>query len=246
MKMTTDLFEQLDEAGRTHVLRTPDVKPRGAPEVPARAFQHPNKDHSELKKRHAGHYGAIEFSDEGDYVMVLVMSGGDHPAEYYGVNVLFYPNGKITASTSDKLAASQWKNDKDEIIKIAKASLKDEKLPGIYHGLGGHENLRGKGKLSVDVKEGKLSFKEFLLTEAKALTIQSMDKPPAITLLNTKTREKTKGHVLGQDDKFIYVRHLDDHLPHNVRVEPGVVTVNAVGGPKGYVDRAYRVHKSEQ
>lgn len=177
----TKLVEgQLDE--KVYTLKNPDIKPRGAPENTARAFDRPGKDRSVLKKLDRnGHYSAIEFSDEGDYIMVLVMSSTDK-SDYHGVNVLFYPDGKIDASTDDKLAASQWKNDKAEIIKIAKASLKDETLPGIYHGLGGKSSKRGKGELSFTVKENMITFKQFLLAEGKFkepgwYVCDHMDKP---------------------------------------------------------------------
>jgi hypothetical protein len=189
----TQLVEgQLDE--KVYTLKNPNIKPRGAPEDTARAFDRPGKDRSVLKKLdRKGYYDAVEFSDEGDYIAVLVWGAnnskssmsarpGDHHVEYYGVNVLFYPDGKIDASTSDKLAASQWKNDKAEIIKIAKASLKDEELPSIYHGLGGKSSKRGKGELSFTVKENMITFKQFLLAEGKFkepgwYVCDHMDKP---------------------------------------------------------------------
>lgn len=160
-------LRKLTEA-RTHIIRNPDIKPRGAPEEPARAFDRPGKDRSVEKTLKAReYYTAVEFADEGDHVMVLVLSSSND-RNYHGVNVLFYPDGTVDASTGDKLAASQWKNDKSEIIKIAKAALKDETLPGIYHGLGDHSHLRGKGKLSFDIKESKITFKEFL-SEKKSI-----------------------------------------------------------------------------
>lgn len=158
--------EFLSEAGRVHVLKKSGIKPRGAPEDKARVFDQPGTDRSVLAKLGKGKYNAIEFSDEGDFIMVLVMRDDIEPTQYgskrpkkdphenyYGVNVLFFPDGKIDADLHDPRAKQQWKQDRDKIIATAKASLKDEDLPGIYHGLGGKSHLRGKGKLSFDIKD---------------------------------------------------------------------------------------------
>lgn len=67
--------------------------------------------------------------------MVLMMKADDeHSAgnAYYGVNVLFYPNGKIDASTADDTADKQWKTDQAGIIAAAKKALKGKDLvPGV-------------------------------------------------------------------------------------------------------------------
>jgi hypothetical protein len=199
--------ESISEAGRVHSLNPGKFPARGEPEEKARAFDKVNPktgerpDHSILKSIPAGKYEAVEFSDEGDYIMVLVMddASSDTKPEYYGVNVMFYPDGKIDASTGDKTSAAQWRKDREKIIKVAKDSLKDEKLPSAYDGLGGKSSKRGKGDLSFDpsaksdyhgyhdpkTNEGKITFKQFLLSEASVLKLKEpgwyvcdhMDRP---------------------------------------------------------------------
>ena len=196
---------------KVHTLRNPGIKPKGAPEPweKARAFDKVNPktgarpDRSVLRNRDSekGKYYAIEFSDEEDFIMVRVEGDGkefsygksvpygkDHEkdpwTEYYGVNVLFFPDGTIDAHTSDPTSKKQWSKDKDKIIKVAKDSLKDKDLPAIYDGLGGKSRKRGTGKLSFDPDSKAdrehsdyhgyhdkktnemLTFKEFLLVEA--------------------------------------------------------------------------------
>lgn len=185
-----------------------EARKRGAPEPweRARAFDKVNPktgarpDRSVLKNYNPskGKYSAIEFSDEEDFIMVLVMGDGkefsygdgkDPWTAYHGVNVLFFPDGKIDAEFGDPTSKAQWHKDKDKIIKVAKDSLKDKDLPGIYDGLGGKSNKRGTGKLSFDpnaaTNEGKLTFKQFIMQEAKSKKIKEpgwyvvdhMDKP---------------------------------------------------------------------
>lgn len=126
------VFEDIELTEKVHTIRNPKVKPRGAPEQTARAFLKKNHNHSVLKKlakQKSKEYHAVESSDEGEYVMVLMMKADDeHRAgdDYYGVNVLFYPNGRIDASTADDTADKQWKTDRAAIIAAAKKALKDE------------------------------------------------------------------------------------------------------------------------
>lgn len=158
-----------------HRVKSNDFAKRGAPEDKARAFDKVNArtgkrpDRSVLSSTpNTGKYHAVEFSDEGDFIMVLVMGDGkeysdgnkvgfgkDHEKDpwsiYYGVNVLFFPNGTIDADFHDLTSKKQWSKDKDKIIKAAKDALKDKDLPGIYDGLGGKSNKRGADKLSFDV-----------------------------------------------------------------------------------------------
>lgn len=81
----------------------------------------------EGKKIADDHYHVTDISDDGDYVMALVMKPGssDGSEEYYGVNVLFYRNGKIDAACADDLSEKQWKVDRAKIITVAKKALKD-------------------------------------------------------------------------------------------------------------------------
>jgi hypothetical protein len=214
---------------KTVTLKNPAIKPKGAPEDKARAFDKVNPktgarpNRSVLKKLAAENekkFYVLEMGDEGEYIMVLVMqSGVDYDPNYYGVNVLFYPDGKVDASTADKVADKQWANHKSEIIKVARAAMKDPESPMIYDGLGGKEVKRGTGKLSFDpdaksdyhgyedkkTNEGKLTFKAFLLAEAKKIkepgwyVCDHMDKPVSGPMqergAKEEAAEKNKKHA---------------------------------------------------
>lgn len=142
------IMEDLTE--KVHTLSKPGIKPKGSPKSwdRARAFDKVNPktgkrpDRSVLKNYNPqkGKYHAIESSDEKDFIMVLVMGDGkefsygkDHEkdpwTEYYGVNVLFFPDGKVDASTGDLTSKQQWAKDKDKIIAAAKTMLKNKDLP---------------------------------------------------------------------------------------------------------------------
>lgn len=166
------LQEMLDLHEKVHTIKNPDIKPRGAPEVKARAFDkvHPRTgarpDRSYLKGYHGGaaegkgKYVALEYADEGDFISVIVVRDDvemtyhqpkkDPNDEYNGINVLFFPDGKIDADTYDVQSKRQWLKDKDKIVAAAKAALKDKDLSGQYDGLMGREVKRGSGKLSFD------------------------------------------------------------------------------------------------
>lgn len=259
--------ERSDMTEAVHRLPGPSHK-KGAPEPweRARAFDKVNPktgarpDRSVLRNRDSekGKYYAIEFSDEEDFIMVRVEGDGkefsygksvpygkDHEkdpwTEYYGVNVLFFPDGTIDAHTSDPTSKKQWAKDKDKIIKVAKDSLKDKDLPAMYDGLGGKSVKRGTGKLSFDpdskadrehsdyhgyhdkkTNEGKLSFKEFLLVESKEETKKmSADEWRAEIKRrhggdrNVRFRETGKHgwSKLGVNDKGPTLTH-DDEGPH--------------------------------
>lgn len=159
--------DSLNEAGRTFTIKNDKIKPRGAPEDKARAFDKVNPktgtrpDRSVLGPtgKSVGKYHAVEFADEEDYISVLVMrddieyrdSAKDPNDVYQGIHVVFMPNGKISGDTLDITSKRQWAADKDKIVAAAKAGLKDENLSHYYDGLGGKEVKRGKGKLSFDV-----------------------------------------------------------------------------------------------
>lgn len=168
MKLLQEMLN-LVEAGRTFTIKNPSIKPRGAPEEKARAFDkvnpktgaRPNRAvlGSTGKVKGAGKYHAVEFADEGDFISVLVMRDDieyrdrakDPNDVYQGIYVVFTPNGKISGDTMDVTSKRQWIADKDKIVAAAKAGLKDEGLSHYYDGLGGKEAKRGKGKLSFDV-----------------------------------------------------------------------------------------------
>jgi hypothetical protein len=141
---------QLDE--KVYTLKNPNIKPKGAPEVKARAFDRKPMNRSALKalekakKEKEERYIALDVSEDPEYTMVLVHKLGTDTeragADYYGVNVLFYHDGRIDAATADSLADKQWAKDKQMIISVAKKQLK--------------------------LTENKISFKQFLtLTEGK-------------------------------------------------------------------------------
>jgi hypothetical protein len=178
-------------------LKNPAIKPRGAPEDKARAFDKVNartgarKNRSVLKAMEKAkpdqEYFALDVSEDPDYTMVLVMKAGLYDHDYYGVNVLFYPDGRIEASTGDSLADKQWEKNKREIIKVAKKQLRTGAPMGdtdadvrAYHGAGDGDYSGYKDK---KMNEGKLTFKEFLLAEVKKIkepgwyVCDHMDKP---------------------------------------------------------------------
>jgi hypothetical protein len=203
---------KLDE--KVHRVGGPAAK-QGAPLVKARAFDKVNPktgarpDRSFLRGYHGGpaegkgKYVGLEYADEGDFISVIVIRDDvpltygnrkkDPNDEYNGINVLFFPDGKIDVDTYDVTSKRQWLKDKDKIIAAAKDALKDKDLPGQYDGLGGKEVKRGSSKLSFDVDshvlrgddsksrhhsdekhdkkkyEGKQTFKQFLLAEAKKI-----------------------------------------------------------------------------
>ncbi len=169
---TVENFKRLDEGVVTEKVHTlPNHFPkRGAPEPweRARAFDKVNPktgarpDRSVLRQmeKGKGKYFGLEYADEGDFISVIVMRDDIEPThgskkkdpndEYMGINVLFFPDGKIDADTYDLTSKRQWLKDKDKIVAAAKAALKDKDLPGQYDGLGGKEVKRGTGKLSFD------------------------------------------------------------------------------------------------
>ncbi len=134
MKLT--FKEYLAEAGKVHTLRNPGIEPKGAPEPgeAARAFDKKPKDRSYFRDDKPG-YHAIEYEMTDDAIWVHVKNNADFEKNkeqrgdsYYGVNVLFHDGGKIEASTGDKFAAAQWREDKDKIIKVAQAFMKKKNI----------------------------------------------------------------------------------------------------------------------
>ena len=136
MKLLQEMLA-IVEAGRTFTIKNPDIKPRGAPEEKARAFDKVNPktgarpNHSVLKTIGKS-YSVSDSSNEGDYIQVLVW-GGDVPEidigrKYHGVNVLFMADGSIKASTADKIADRQWKDDKDKIIAVARKAVGADRI----------------------------------------------------------------------------------------------------------------------
>jgi chaperonin cofactor prefoldin len=158
-------------------LRNPGIPKRGKPEITARAFDKVNPktgarpDRSTFKLG-KGDYHAVEYSDEGDFIMVSVHKDNVESTQYWGVNVIFMPDGHIEASCADKYADEQWHDDREKIIKAAKAGLKNSKLSGMYDGMQGVSVKRGKQKLSFDIKEA-LTFKEFLLKEDAMVSVKT-------------------------------------------------------------------------
>jgi len=154
------------EAGRTFTIKNDNIKPRGAPEDKARAFDKVNPktgarpDRSVLGPSATGNgkYVALEFADEVDFITVHVVRDDvelrdrakDPNDNYEGIHVIFTPDGMISVDTYDVTSKRQWLKDKDKIVAVAKAALKDEHLSGQYDGMMGREVKRGKHKLSFD------------------------------------------------------------------------------------------------
>jgi hypothetical protein len=168
-------YPKLFEAGRTFTIKNDAIKPRGAPEVKARAFDPVDSKTGERpsratldstgKVKGSGKYVGLEFADEIDFITVHVIRDDmeinysqrrDPNDRYEGIHVLFFPDGKINADTYDLTSKRQWVNDKEKIIKAAKDALRDENLSGQYDGLMGRSVKRGKSKLSFDVDNHKL------------------------------------------------------------------------------------------
>jgi hypothetical protein len=121
---------ELFEGSKVHQINVGAFKPRGAPEVKARAFDKAGSDRSVIPKiKSKIEYVSIAHNDEGEYVMSLVMSDDKLDDKHYnGINVLFFRDGRIEGTTSDRVSASQWRKDKDKIIKVAKSDLKKKEL----------------------------------------------------------------------------------------------------------------------
>jgi hypothetical protein len=143
-EMSPSVFSgKISEAVRT--IKNDAIKGRGAPEEKARAFDKVNKktghrpSRSVLKKMAASgaQFYALEKSHEKDYYAVHVMRIADAETDqdYYGVNVLFMNDGSVDYAVGDDKSEKQWKNHKAEIIKIAKAGMKDPSVPDAYDGL---------------------------------------------------------------------------------------------------------------
>jgi hypothetical protein len=183
----------LDE--KVHRIGGPAEK-RGAPADKARAFDKVNPktgarpSRSMLKKLEMSsrpEFFALDVSEDPDYTMVLVLRSGVDDPEYYGVNVLFYPDGKVDAATGDAIADKQWKDHRAEIIRVAKGQLKSGAPMGdtdadvrAYHGAGDGDY---SGYMDKKMNEDKMTFKQFLLAEVKKVkepgwyVCDHMDKP---------------------------------------------------------------------
>ena len=122
------------EAGRTFTIKNDNIKPRGAPEDKARAFDkvnpktgaRPNRSVLKKMEKNAEEFFGIQSEETDEYHMCLVMShkNGEH-SNYYGVNVLFYPGGKVEGVTADPMADKEWKSSRGKIIKAARDFVKE-------------------------------------------------------------------------------------------------------------------------
>lgn len=127
--------------------------PRGKPEKKARAFDKPGEhDRSALKKR-KGNYVAVEMTDEGDSIQVLVQRDDIDRGDYHGINVIFRPDFTVDFLADDHISQEQLDADEGEIRRAAEKGLDDPDTPGIYDGLGGKSHKRGKGELSFPIKK---------------------------------------------------------------------------------------------
>ena len=176
--------ESLNE--KVYTFSDPSIQKRGAPtgQDRARAFDRvnpktgarPDRSFFRAEKKAASQdqsYGVSDISEDPDYTMVLVLGGNTEPytakgEEYHGVNVLFYPSGKISASTADSAADWQWKHHKEQIIAAAKKALKKHKIDPLRGGKPERQYSDYHGYNDPKTNEGKLTFKQFLLAEAVA------------------------------------------------------------------------------
>ena len=212
-----------------------DAEKKGAPTDKARAFDkvnpktgaRPNRSVlKQLEKMRSNDqdYAAMDISEDPDYTMVLVAGGGQTEPyladgeEYYGVNVLFYPSGKVDAATADKASDWQWKHHKDKIIAAAKKALKKHDVD-IYRG----------GK---PMKEGMMTFKQFLLTEGDKIGwyVEKDDKTvagPFTTEDQAQTVCKNKG---GDAEGFTvsYVSDFDEKRMNEAKKGPMGVKLGGV------------------
>lgn len=144
----------LSEVGRVHTIRNADVKPRGAPEVPARAFDAPDTDRSEMKKLQSTEFKVVDYeaeyfdwsrpeSDEiprfgTNTISIRVKSDAQDPT-YRGVNVVFLlaedapevtslEEEDIDFSGTGHIAAYQIKHLKDKMIKACVAAIRAGKV----------------------------------------------------------------------------------------------------------------------
>lgn len=130
------------EAGKVHTIPNPAITPRGAPEEPARAFDKPGTDRSELRKQQDAEFevvdGWLDFidwsdpaSDEllhvGNTLHLTVKSKSKDPS-YQGVSVMMpvaddakeIPNddvGDVEPIGSSPEAAFQAKHMRAKILK---------------------------------------------------------------------------------------------------------------------------------
>jgi len=133
MKLLQEMLN-LVEAGRTFTIKNPSIKPRGAPEEKARAFDKVNPktgarpSRAVLPQKGNGKYFAVEASNEGDFIMVLVMRDDIDSLDYYGINVVFMSDGTVTKSIADRESQEQWSEDKDKIIAVARRYVGADKI----------------------------------------------------------------------------------------------------------------------
>lgn len=143
------LQEMLDLHEKVHTIDNGHPK-RGAPEDKARAFDkvnpktgaRPNRSVLKKMQKDTEDFFAIQGEEGDEFTMCLVMSAANsEKSNYYGVNVLLYPDGKTDASTADSFADKEWKNHRGRIVKVAREFLKkanafsrDIDGPSDYHG----------------------------------------------------------------------------------------------------------------
>jgi hypothetical protein len=307
-----------------------DAEKKGAPTDKARAFDkvnpktgaRPNRSVlKQLEKMRSNDqdYAAMDISEDPDYTMVLVAGGQTEPyladgEEYYGVNVLFYPSGKVDAATADKASDWQWKHHKDKIIAAAKKALKKHDVD-IYRGgkpmkeskqpfkigqrvkvdvsgwkranqksdgIGKVQSYEGDGmvvklldspgianellvypddysKISA-LKEGMMTFKEFLLTEGDKIGwyVEKDDKTvagPFTTEDQAQTICKNKGgdaegftvsYVSDYDEKRMNEKKVDDEEYFITYFEHDGKSKNRKSRIELYTEKAYKSHDAAE
>ena len=144
----------LSEVGRIHTIKNDKIKPRGAPEVPARAFDSSDADRSEMKKLENTEFKVVDY--DADYIdwsrpeseeiprwgdnniRITVKSDAKDP-KYHGVDLIFIlaqdapevmslEEDDIDFSGEGNIAAYQIKNLKAKMIKTCVAAIRAGKV----------------------------------------------------------------------------------------------------------------------
>ena len=166
MKFLQELQHILETPGRVHTIKNPNVKPRGAPEEPARAFDKPGTDRSVLAKleNKNGEFHVIEgelewldFSDDANDELInpgtvnqiqihVVSANSDKIKDYRGINVILQlkktkleldPDYQADLIGFDSVSKVQIKKWEHNIVKACLDAIKNDDIPGIYDGMGG-------------------------------------------------------------------------------------------------------------
>ena len=197
---------------------------RGAPEHKARAFDKVNPktgarpDRSVLPQKGNGKYFAVEASNEGDFIMVLVMRDDIDSHDYYGINVVFMSDGTVTKSIADHESQEQWVEDKDKIIAVARKYVGGDKIAAFVKRGGDSEHRKpddwdnGENKSYAGPKLGKKGASR----RGKAVS---------------ETLAEGKGYLDRKVDDW-----MEDNNIHSVEGPRGLKALNSLSKVLGYSD----------